>query len=132
MTRQHRSSESLRSIAGGMLVGLGLHILFGNLDRAAVPLRHALGTTAGEGLGIVPSVVLATSQAAQAYGFHHQSLLQGVVRMLVPLWPLLLVIAGTIILWDVFTDEIEALPTPRKYFQTKDTRCRFCCPSFDV
>ena len=75
MTRQLRSSESLRSIAGGMLVGLGLHILFGNLDRAAVPLRHALGTTAGEGLGIVPSVVLATSQAAQAYGFHHQSFL---------------------------------------------------------
>ncbi|PYX61140.1 MAG: hypothetical protein DMG73_04645 [Acidobacteria bacterium] len=132
MTTLHRSSESLRSIAGGTLVGLGLHILFGNLDRAAAPLRHILGTTAGEALGVLPSVVLAASQAVQAYGFHHQSFLQDVLRILVPFWPLLLVIVGMILLRDVFTDQVKSLPTPTKYFQNKDTGCRFCCPSFDV
>jgi hypothetical protein len=132
MTRQHRSSESLRSIAGGVLVGLGLHILLGNLDRAAAPLRHILGTTAGGALGDLPFVALAASRDMPAYFFHHHSFLQGVLRMLAPFWPLLLVIAGTIMLRDVFTDKVEASPTPSEYFQRKDTACRFCWPSFDV
>jgi hypothetical protein len=135
MARQHRPVETIKSIAGGALVGLGLHTLSGNLDRAAAHMRHLLGT-AGEGPGVLSSV-LAVSQAVQAYAFDHQALLQGLLRMLVSFWPLLPVIVGTILLRDVLTDKVRALPTPSQCFQNntfknKDTGCRFRCPSFDA
>ena len=137
MTRQQKTSESITAIAGGALVGLGLHILSGNLDTAAVRLRHLLGNSAGDALGVLPSVVLASSQAAQAYGLDHHGFLQSFLRMLISLWPLLLVVVGTALLWDVFADKDKASPTPNQYFQknaftNKDTGCRFRCPSFDV
>jgi hypothetical protein len=130
MTRQNRFSERLRSIAGGTLVGLGLHILFGNLTRE-IQLRHLLGTPAGEALGVLPSVALATSQAVQAYALDHQGFL-GLMRVLVSLWPLLLVTVGTILLRDALTDKVKELPAPAKYFRNNDTGCRFRCPSFDA
>jgi hypothetical protein len=137
MTRQHKPSESITAIAGGALVGLGLHILPGSLDTAADQLRHLLGNTAGDSLGVLPSVVLASSQAAQAYALDHHGFLQCFLRMLLLFWPLLLVVVGTVLLWDVFTDKDKASPTPnqsfrKNAFQNKDTGCRFRWPSFDV
>jgi hypothetical protein len=105
MTRQHKTSESITAIAGGALVGLGLHILSGNLDTAGDPLRHLLGNPGGDALGVVPSVVLASSQAAQAYALDHHGFLQCFLRMLLSFWPLLLVVVGTVLLWDVFADK---------------------------
>ena len=67
MTRQHNSSKNLKSIAGGILVGLGLHILSGNLAGDAIQLQHLLGLPTADALGLLPSVALAASQAAQAY-----------------------------------------------------------------
>jgi hypothetical protein len=132
MARRHRFPESFRSIAGGALVGFGLHILFGNLDRAAAQLRHLLGTAAGDTPGALSSVVLAASQAGQAYALDHQRFFLGLLRMLVSFWPLVLVIVGTTLLRDVLSDKVRALPPPEKYFQNKDTACRFRCPSFDA
>jgi hypothetical protein len=140
MTRQGKPSEILKSIAGGTLVGMGLHILLRSVDRAATQMSHSLGANAGEGLGLVPSAVLAASQAARVYAVDHLGLLQGVLRMLVSFWPLLLVIVGSLLLRDVFADKVETLPAPAKYFpnsakyfqHNKDAGCRFCCPSFDA
>ena len=47
MIRQHKTSESITAIAGGALVGLGLHILSGSHDTAA---DQFLGNTAGDAL----------------------------------------------------------------------------------
>lgn len=142
MARQHRPFESLESIAGGALVGFGLHILSGSLDRAAAQWRHLLGNTTGEVVGVLPSVILAASHAVQAYAFDHHTFLQGILRILFSFWPLLLVFAGTLLLRNSFTDKVKASPAPGPYFQqnrfrnapfkTKDTGCRFCCPSFDA
>ena len=137
MTRQHKTSERIRAIAGGALVGLGVHILSGNLDTAADQLRDLLGNTAGDALGVLPSVVLASSQVAQAYALDHHGFLQCFLRMLVSFWPLLLVVVGTVLLWDVFADKGKASPTPNQYFQkntfkNRNTGGRFCSPSFDV
>jgi len=82
-------------------------------------------------------MVLATSQAVQAYAFDRHSLLLGLLRMLVALWPLLLIILGTVLLRDVFTDKVIAAPRRNLQFQkngfeNKNAGCRFCCPSFDV
>ena len=137
MTRQHKTSESITAIAGGALVGLGLHILSGNLDTAGGQLRHLLGNAGGDALGVLPSVVLASSQAAQVYVLDHHGFLQCFLRMLVSFWPLFLVVVGTVLLRDVFADKGKALPAPNQYFKRntfkdKGTGCRFRCPSFDV
>ena len=132
MARRHRFSETTRSIVGGALVGLGLHILFANLDKVAAQLRQLLGTASGEGLGVLPSFVLAASRAGHAYAVDQHAFLQGLLRMLGSFWPLLLVIFGSILLRDIFTDKVKAAPASKKYFQNKDTGCRFRCPSFDL
>jgi hypothetical protein len=142
MAGQHRPSESLESIAGGALVGLGLHILSGSLDRAAAQWRHLLGTTTGEVIGVLPSVLLAASHAVQAYASDHHTFLQGILRILFSFWPLLLVIAGTLLLRNSFADNVKASPEAGPYlqrnrfkndpFETRDTGCRFRCPSFDA
>ncbi len=132
MASQHRPSEGLKSIVGGALVGLGLHILFGNLDRVAEQLQHMFGTPAWETLGVLPSAVLAASQAVQAYGLDHQGFLQTLLWMLISFWPLLLVILGTVLLRDFFTERAKALPAPDKFLQNKNMGCRFRAFSFDV
>jgi hypothetical protein len=132
MASQHRPSEGLKSIVGGALVGLGLHILFGNLDRVAEQMKHMLGAAVWETLGVLPSAVLAASQAVQAYGLDHQGFLQSLLWMLISFWPLLLVIAGTVLLRNFFTEKANALPAPEKYLQNKDMGCRFHAFSFDV
>jgi hypothetical protein len=132
MTRQHNTSGKVKAIAGGILIGLGLHLLSGNLAGDAMHLQHLIGTSADETLGVLPSVVLAASHAAQAYGVDHQGLTDCILQILVSLWPLLLVLAGTILLRDVFTDKVKPLAEPDKYFHKQHIGCRFQCPSFDV
>ena len=132
MARQHRTSESLKSIAGGALVGLGLHIWFGNLEGAASQLTRLLGTSSGDTLGLASSVIVAAAQAGRVYASDHQGFFLEVLRMLVSFWPLLLVIVGAGLLRNVFTDEVDPLMAPGKYFQDNHTGSRFCCPSFDA
>jgi hypothetical protein len=117
VARQHRFSERFRPIAGGALVGLGLHILLGNLDRVATQMRHFSGASAEEALGVLPSLVLATARAVQSYTLDHQVFLLALLRTLVSCWPLLLVIVGTTLLQDAPADGVEGLPAPTKYFQ---------------
>ena len=68
MTSQHTTPQSLESILGMALVGLGL-------DGAACPVSHLLSAIAGKALGILPSVVLAAWQASQSFALDHQRLL---------------------------------------------------------
>lgn len=132
MTRQHRISESLKSIAGGALVGLGLHIWFGKLHGVAHQLTDVFGTSAGDTLGLVPSVILAVAHAGRVYASDHQGFLLGVFQMLISFWPLLLVFVGAGFLRGAFTDKSDTLTTGDKFFRNKDAECRFCCPSFDA
>lgn len=132
MARQHRFAERFRSIAGGALVGLGLHLLFGNLDQAAAQLNQIIGSTGKQSLGVLPSFVMATSDAVQAYGLDHRGFVLALLRILLSFWPLLLVVAGAGFLRNAFRDKADTLPMRDKYFQNKDTACRFCCPSFDA
>jgi hypothetical protein len=87
MARQ-KHPETLKSLAGSVLVGPGLFYLFGQLVWAAAQLSRLLDTTAGEGM--LSCVILAASVGP------HQ-LLHCLLRMF--FWPLLLVISGTAFLW---------------------------------
>jgi hypothetical protein len=81
---------------------------------------------------LAPSVILAAAQAGRVYTSDHQGFFLELLRMLLSFWPLLLVIVGAGFLRDAFTDEVDTLTAPEKYFQNNDTGCRFCCPSFDA
>jgi hypothetical protein len=137
MTRQHNISKNLKSIAGGMLVGLGLHTLSVNLAGDATQLRHLLGIPAGDALGLLPSVALAASQAAQAYDLDQQRFLGSLLQLLPSFWPLLLVVVGTVLLRDALADRVKESPAvdthfQNKYFRNHDAGCRLRCPSFDA
>ena len=102
-----------KSIAGAALVALGTVIFYENLNRAATQLSHLLGAIPRQALGILPAVILAAPRVLQAYAADHQSLLLGLLRhMLLSCWPLLLVIAGTVLAPDAFRDDVN--PFARK------------------
>jgi len=102
-----------KSIAGAALVALGTLIFCENLNRAATQLSHLLGAIPRQALGILPAVILAAPRIVQAYATDHRLFLVGLLRhMLLSCWPLLLVIAGTVLSPDVFRDDVN--PFPRK------------------
>jgi hypothetical protein len=94
MARQHTSSQTLKSIVGAALVGLGLVILFGKLDGPAVPLTNLLAAAAREALELLLAIVPAAWQALQAHAFDHREHSPCPVQMLASFWPLLRVMAG--------------------------------------
>jgi hypothetical protein len=137
MTRQHNTSESVKSIAGGIMVGLGLHLLAANLAGDAIQLRHLLGIPGEDAWRMLPCVALAASHAAQAYAMDQQKFVDDLLQILASFWPLLPVIIGALLLRDPLTDQTKTVPTSdkcsqNKYFQNKDMGCRFRCPSFDA
>jgi hypothetical protein len=97
-----------KSIAGAALIALGTLIFCENLNRAATQLSHLLGAIPR--IGILPAVILAAPRVLQAYAADHHLLLVGLLRhMLLLCWPLLLVIAGTVLSPDVFRDDVNPL-----------------------
>ena len=110
MTRLRRNFRSTKSIAGTALVGFGLFILYENLAGAVAWLSHLLGANSFEALGVLPAFMLAVSQVLPAHAANHQHLLQVFLQhMLVSSWPLLLVMAGTVLSRDNFTDDAKAV-----------------------
>ena len=108
---QQTSLGRAKSLAGAALVGLGIFIFQGNLDRAATQWRHLLSTPHGEALGVLPTVILAAPHILQAYGADHQWFVQGFLReIFVSCWPLLLIVVGTVLLRDTFMGDVKALP----------------------
>jgi hypothetical protein len=132
MARQSKLRERFRSIAGGVLVGIGLYILFVNLDRTVSQLSDFLGARGEKALGVLPSIVLATSHMVQAHGADQQLFRDDLLRILSPFWPLFLVLIGTVLSRDVLADKVNVSPTAEKYFQKEQIGCRFRRHSFDV
>ncbi len=108
---KHTFLGRAKSIAGAVFIGLGVFVLYENLDRAASQLSYLFGPS-GRTFGIVPTVILAALRVLQAYASDHQRFVQGLFQhALVTLWPLLLVFAGTVLSRD--TDPGDA-DTPAK------------------
>ncbi len=99
MAGKHAIFRKHKSITGVTFIGLGVLILAGNLVSAAVQLSQFLGITAAlaEKLGPLNTANLAISQALWAYLFDHQEFSRGVHRILISFWPVLLVVAGSVV-----------------------------------
>ena len=110
MTRLRRNFRSTKSIAGAALVGFGLFILYENLAGAVAWLSHLLGANSFEALGVLPAFMLAVSQVLPAHAANHQHFLQASLQhMLVSSWPLLLVMAGTVLSRDTVSDNVNTV-----------------------
>ena len=109
MATQNTRFQNLKVIAGAALIGFGVFIQSEKLTEAAAQVAHLLGISA-EGtqtLGILVAVGLAASHTVQAYLFDHQEFLRSLYQIPLLFWPLLAVIAGTVLLRNGFTEEAE-------------------------
>jgi len=98
-----------KSIAGTLLAGLGILVFYENLHQAANHLSHLLGTIPAEAPGESPS--LALLQVLQVYAADHQHFSQVLLlHTVASFWPLLLVLVGTVLSRDNFTDDVNAHP----------------------
>jgi hypothetical protein len=105
MAMQTKFFKHARSIAGTVLVALGIFILHQDLNRTAGQLSHLLGIP-GDALGAFPTVVFAVVRLVQAYAADHQRFLEGFLRQVLVLsWPVVLVVAGTVLSRNPSADE---------------------------
>ena len=95
-------TQTMKSIAGAMLLALGSLLLFANLDAIGASLTDGIGHRSPEGVQTVLAVGLAAIHAAQSYAFEHTRFVSGVRQFLVSFWPLTLVIGGTLLLRGPF------------------------------
>jgi hypothetical protein len=109
--RQRTLFRNLELFAGAALIGLGTLILAGNLASTAAHLSQILGITvkAAESLGPFDTAGVAASQALWAYVFDHKEFMRGFQRILISFWPVLLVIAGSVMWRNGFTGSAAKL-----------------------
>lgn len=109
MATQYTRFQHLKLIAGAALIGVGVFIQSENLTEAVAQVTHFLGISADgtQTLGVLVAVGLAASHALQAYIFDHQEFLRSLYQIPLLFWPLLAVIAGTVLLRNGFTEEVE-------------------------
>ena len=105
MATQQTTIGILKSIAGAVLVGLGMFILYANTAGAVAHLRHVLGNGSAA-LGGLPAAILVFAQTVRAHALEHQRFVQGLFQqvLLSSLWPVFLVIFGTVLSRDTFAD----------------------------
>jgi hypothetical protein len=97
MARQQTSSRSLLSTAGAILLIAGLILIFANLDELAGRVMNAFPAPM-QNLGTLPAIVLAGLSALQAYLSDHSRFFSALLQFLVSFWPLLLVVAGALLM----------------------------------
>ena len=108
MAAKQSTPRNLMSIAGAFLLAIGFLLLFSNLDAAATQLTYATGNTGGRALETLPALVLALLRGLQVYVFDHAGFLSGVLQFLVSFWPLILILAGALLLRDAFRGRFQA------------------------
>ena len=108
MARRRTSSKGFSAIAGATLLSLGLLLLIANLDEVAAPFSnsYASGTRS---LSPALEVGLAALRATDNYFFDPARFQSGLQRILVSFWPLILVIAGALLLQVAFKGHFGAL-----------------------
>ena len=105
MAVNHTFFERAKSASGAALVTIGMFILYQHLTLAANHLSHLLCNNHGDTPGPPPAILMAALCVIHAYAADHQGVLQVLVKQLwISFWPLLLVMAGTILSRDAFSD----------------------------
>jgi hypothetical protein len=108
MAVQQTTVRILKSTAGAVLVGLGVFILYANMARPLAQLRHILANGPAT-LGGLPAAIFVLMQTVHAHVLDHQRFVEGLFRhvLVSSLWPLLLVIFGTVLSKDTFAESSD-------------------------
>jgi len=94
--------ERIKAIAGAALIGLGILFCYDNLHQVATYLS-------------LPAIVLAAFRFFQAYASDHHRFLQFAFRqMVVTFWPLLLIVAGTVLSQDCPVHDRNRISKPSR------------------
>ena len=96
MARQRITSQGFKSIAGAAVIGLGLVILFVQLDGPATALTSFLGAAARGTLELLPCFALAAWHALQVFVFDHFRPSSRPLETLLSFGQSLMVMAGAI------------------------------------
>ncbi len=124
MAARQSTYKSLNSIAGAILLALGLVILFANLDGVADSVSNFAGSSAHEALGVLPALGIAALHAAQSYAFDHAGFSSSLLQILVSFWPLVLIFASAIVLRRALVADQRRSGTAKALLQleTSDVR----------
>jgi hypothetical protein len=95
--KSRRTSNSLISILGASILALGFVLLMVNLDALSSHLNKHIGPAADD-LGIIASLGLAGLHALHTYVSDQPGFLSSLWQLLISFWPLLLILAGAILL----------------------------------
>ncbi len=114
MTTRRTSSRSLKPTLGAAIFALGLLLLFVNLDGAAAQITSMLGTPERTS-GLLATLGLAGLNAVQAYTFNHDAFLSALRQILISCWPLMLILAGLMLLRDVVWGPFAARSNDAEY-----------------
>jgi hypothetical protein len=104
MAARRTTSRNMKSISGAGVLALGLLLLFVNLDGVAAQISYAVGAPA-EAPGMLAALGLAGLHALQAYTFDRAGFLSSLKQILVSFWPLLLIVAGGLLLRPLASGE---------------------------
>jgi hypothetical protein len=97
MAAQQTSTRSLLSITGAILIILGLVLIFSNIDEFAVHITNSFPAPM-KNVGMLPALGLAGLSALQVYLSDHSRFFSALLQFLVSFWPLLLVVAGALLM----------------------------------
>lgn len=119
MATQNKHFRNQKAIAGAVLIGFGLLILFRNLAEIA-ELGHFLRGTADEVAlaGMLTAAGTAAHDALQAYLFNHTEFLRALYQALLSLSALLLIIIGTTCFAGVLTGGAKELKKKNRNMST--------------
>src|SRR5258707_5647381 len=126
MAGRRATSQSLKSIAGASFIALGLVVLLANLDGVAASLSNCAGILIHETVGILPALGLAALHAAQTYVFDHAAFLSSLLQILVSFWPVILILAGALLLRDVFRSSFPGRGAHAGSAASGERRCMNC------
>jgi hypothetical protein len=97
MAAQQTSSRSLLSISGAIVFSLGVVLMFASIDEFAIQITDSFPAPI-KNLRMLPALGLAGLSAVQVYISDPSRFLSALEQFLVSFWPLLLVIAGALLM----------------------------------
>jgi hypothetical protein len=125
-----------KSMTGAGLAAVGVFLLYHNLHRTAAQLSRFLGATCCDAPGVFLTVIVAATRVMHAYASGHQRFVEIFIQhLLLPCWPLLLIIVGTVWFRGNGKDSGIGEDTPRAQQNSSRNKCclcRFLDSSFDV
>jgi hypothetical protein len=106
-----KSRLDAKKLLGTFLFPLGLLLLFVNLESSLAASDSILGLSSGAE-GDLPTLALSLFRVIQSYFFDHARFLHGLGQILLSCWPIILILAGIVLLQNAIRSQLQAAIAP--------------------